>query len=242
MSHQKLIAAVSLIGLASMAAGGSAIAGAGTAGHITVCYNARTHVARYSGTGKCAPGVRAVVIGKGDVGARGALGPRGLRGVQGTFGSDGADGNDGNDGSNGSGGTNGNNGAPGATGSTGATGSDGSSGAAGPAGATGSGGAAGSTGSAGPTGSTGSAGPTGSTGSTGVNAFHMVTSVPTSVDATVTALCLVGEVVTGGGFAGAASRITRSAPTALGDGWSVTVVSPTSPVTATAICVAGTSS
>ena len=111
MSHQKLIAAVSLIGLASIAAGGSAIAGTGTAGHITICYNAKTHVARYSGSGRCAPGVRAVVIGKGDVGARGALGPQGPHGSAGLDGNDGNDGADGTDGSNGSGGTNGNNGA-----------------------------------------------------------------------------------------------------------------------------------
>jgi hypothetical protein len=231
MSQQKLIAAIAVIGVAAVAAGGSAIAGAGTSGHITVCYNARTHVARYSGTGKCAPGIRAVVIGKGNDGDRGALGPQGVKGPVGNDGADGNDGSNGTDGSNGSGGTNGNNGAPGATGANGATGSTGP---------TGSAGGTGSTGSTGPTGSTGSDGVAGPTGSTGVNTFHMVVSAPTSVDGTVTASCVPGEVATGGGFAGAATRITRSAPTALGDGWSVTVVSPTSPVSAYAVCVAGT--
>jgi hypothetical protein len=218
MSHQKLIAALALVGLSALATGGSAIAGAGTAGHITVCYNAKTHTARYSGTGKCAPGIRAVVIGKGDVGPRGPHGTPGL---------------DGDDGSNGSGGTNGNNGAVGAMGGAGPSGPTGSIGPDGPTGITGSSGA---------TGSTGSGGAIGATGASGVNVFHMVVSAPTSVDGTVTAQCNSSEVVSGGGFSGAASRITRSTPTALGDGWSVTAVSPTSPVTATAICVAGTSS
>jgi hypothetical protein len=239
MAHQKLIATISLIGLASIAAGGSALASTGKPPHITVCYNAKTHAARYSGTGKCAPGIQAVVVGKGDVGARGPLGPQGIAGPSGRVGddgNDGADGSDGTDGSNGSGGTNGNNGAPGSTGPTGATGSTGSTG---PTGSTGS---TGPTGSTGGSGSSGAVGPTGATGGSGVNTFHTVISAPTSVDGTVTASCLAGEVATGGGFAGAASRITRSSPTAIDDGWSVTVVSPTSPVTAYAVCVAGSSS
>ena len=66
-------------------------------------------------------------------------------------------------------------------------------------------GAAGPTGPTG-TGATGASGPTGPTGAAGANVFHMVTSAPTSVDATITASCAPGEVVTGGGYTGSATR------------------------------------
>ena len=116
---------------------------------------------------------------------------------------------------------------PGASGATGATGATGN-------------GATGSTGPSGATGSNGAAGAAGPTGGSGVNAFHMVTSAPTSVDATITASCAVGEVVTGGGFTGSALAITNSRPNVAGTGWNITVDSDGSPVTANAVCVAGT--
>jgi hypothetical protein len=83
-------------------------------------------------------------------------------------------------------------------------------------------------------------GATGPTGAAGVNAFHMVTSAPTSVDATITAQCAPGEVVTGGGYTGTALAITNSRPNVSGTGWSITVDSDGTPVTANAVCVAGT--
>ena len=144
---------------------------------------------------------------------RGALGPRGPLGPRGLRGSTGPDGT------------------TGSAGTIGATGVTGTQGIAGPTGPTGL------TGTTGPTGVTGSSG---ATGSAGVNVFHMVTSPATSVDATITASCAVGDVVTGGGFTGSALAITSSGPNVLGTGWSVTVDSDGSPVTANAVCVTGT--
>jgi hypothetical protein len=68
----------------------------------------------------------------------------------------------------------------------------------------------------------------------------MVTSAPTSVDATITATCDAGEVVTGGGYTGTALAITYTGPNVTGTGWNVTVDSDGTPVTANAVCVEGT--
>jgi hypothetical protein len=99
---------------------------------------------------------------------------------------------------------------------------------------------AGATGAGGPTGGAGPTGPTGGQGNAGVNVFHMVTSAPISVDGTVVAECPPGEVVTGGGFTGTPLAITDSRPSNTGTGWFVEVDSDGSPVTANAVCVAGT--
>jgi hypothetical protein len=117
-------------------------------------------------------------------------------------------------------------------------------GSTGPAGVTGATGASGPTGALGPTGVDGAAGPTGPTGDAGVNAFHKVTSTSsTGPTATLTATCAPGEVVTGGGFTGTSDVVLlTSAPTAAGDGWTVSFIFNTGTVTATAICVAGTMS
>ncbi len=90
MSRRKLTSCLALIALMSLGTAGAASARSAKPKHITVCYNARTHVARYSGSGVCAPGVRRVVIGRGETGARGPLGPRGPRGAIGMTGATGA--------------------------------------------------------------------------------------------------------------------------------------------------------
>ena len=218
MSHQKFITGFALVALIGAASGGTAVAATTTAGHITVCYNPKTHVARYTGSGQCAPGVRAVVVGRGAVGAKGATGARGPVGGRGPIGSDGR------------------------TGTPGADGAGGTQGLQGPVGPTGSTGGGGATGPTGSPGSGGATGPTGSTGSSGVNAFHRVPSAPPSIAATVTAQCATGEVVSGGGYFGTSISITGSGPNVNGTGWSVRVDSDGTPVTAIAICVAGTSS
>jgi hypothetical protein len=200
----------------SLGAGVPVVADASDAPRITVCINRRTHAIRYSYRGRCGRGTRAVVLG------RGALGPHGPRGPQGLPGATGATGSAGATGPTGPG--------VGATGSTGPTGPSGAAGVTGPTGPTG----------AGATGASGASGPTGVTGATGVNVFHMVTSAPTSVDATITALCPPGEVVTGGGYTGTALSITNSRPNVSGTGWSITVDSDTTPVFANAVCVEGT--
>jgi hypothetical protein len=215
---------------------------------ITVCINPKSHSLRFSGTGRCGPDARAVILGHGALGPRGPRGPLGSQGLKGATGDDGTTGATGSQGLVGATGNTGPSGGP--TGSTGSTGSTGAQGIAGPTGPGGTGptGTTGAQGIAGPTGpgatgatgATGSGGASGPTGTAGVNAFHKVTSAPTSVDATITALCAAGEVVTGGGFTGSALRISKSSPTAIGDGWSVTVLSPSAPVTANAVCVAGT--
>jgi hypothetical protein len=109
----------------------------------------------------------------------------------------------------------------------------------GPRGATGPRGKPGATGA---TGATGPTGATGATGSTGVNAFHIVSQDSNIGAGSVTVTCAPGEVVTGGGADAPNAVLKGSAPTVVGDGWTISVSGNSGTITVTAICVAGTMS
>ncbi len=115
----------------------------------------------------------------------------------------------------------------------------------GPQGPRGPVGPVGGTGTPGPMGPAGAIGTAGGTGPAGVNTFHTILSAPAlSGFGTLTALCPVGEVVTGGGYTTAASTgnvaIKDSIPTDTRDGWQIQYSGgPTIQVVAYAICVAG---
>ena len=215
-----------------LVAGAIDAAGASTRPSVTVCWSRRDRVVHVSPSGVCPPNQTKFSFMNGNADIRGPQGPAGPPGATGPTGAVGASG------------------ATGPTGALGPTGATGPSGGpTGPTGAVGSTGATGGTGAVGPTGATGptgggATGATGATGAAGVNTFHKVSSASSSAPTgTLTATCSPGEVASGGGFTDTASgQILSSAPTAAGDGWTVSFVINGGTVTAIAICVAGTSS
>lgn len=227
MAHKGLRAATSVaFAITAVCAGGDAAAGDSTRAHVTVCWSRNDRIVHVSPSGRCGRNQTRFVFGRAAAGARGPQGPPGPAGATGATGASGATGATG---------------VSGAQGPTGATGPSG--GPTGPTGSAGATGATGATGAMGPTGATGPSGAIGPTGSAGVNTFHRVTSAPSSAaTGTVTATCAQGEVASGGGFADtAAGQILTSAPNGAGNAWTVSFILNSGTVTATAICVAGTS-
>jgi hypothetical protein len=116
------------------------------------------------------------------------------------------------------------------------------------------GGATGSRGERGPVGAAGLRGdaglvglqgPQGAQGPAGVTSLvtHSETDPSPPGAGSMSVTCSPGSVVTTGGYAASANRITASKPTALSDGWTVswTGLDGSSDVTVYAICMVGTS-
>jgi hypothetical protein len=152
----------------------------------------------------------------GPAGERGPVGPAGATGGTGPAGAPGAPGSTGPAGPAGPQGAKGDKGDAGATGATGATGPKGDrgdTGTTGATGATGEQGPKGDTGATGAQGETGPAGPKGDTGASGVAQTYIVPmseTIPSYVAAVrvLTAPCLLGHRVLGGGHDVSAAGIT----------------------------------
>ena len=136
-------------------------------------------------------------------------------------------------------------------GASGLAGPQGDRGARGQQGLAGAAGPSGPSGAAGPSGPSGAAGPTGPAGVLGVyTVTNSGTLYPQGDFRSLTASCTTGDTVLSGGFAMTGNpgdawissvKVSSNAPTAGGDGWSVTVVNNTPfmvavPVEVTAIC------